>query len=337
MKTIFISGGSGFIGANLINYFLFKNKNIKIINIDKLTYASNKNFIKVKNFYKIYKHYNIDIKNRKKINELFKKYNPNSFINLAAESHVDNSILKPNAFINTNIIGTYNLLLTTKSYLSQKDNIFRKKFKFIHVSTDEVFGDIGFNGKPSKEMSVYKPSSPYSASKAASDHLVRAWIMTYNFPAIITNCTNNYGPFQNKEKLIPKTIINALSFLPIPIYSHGKQIRDWLYVEDHVRALIAVLKYGKVGESYNIGATNEMTNLVLVKEICKRLDKIYPSKNKNYKSYSKLIKHVDDRPGHDQRYALNTDKIKKLNWNPKNSFENGINKTIDFYLKKIND
>ncbi len=333
MKTVFVTGGSGFIGSNLINYLL-KRKTVKIVNIDKLTYASNKNFILSNN--PLYRHYKIDIKNKKKIDTLFDKHKPHLIINLAAETHVDNSIIKPDAFINTNIIGTFNLLLASKRYIDN-NLFFKNKFKFIHISTDEVFGDIGFLKKSSIENDPYRPNSPYSASKASSDHLVRAWIKTYKFPAIITNCGNNYGPFQHKEKLIPKVIINSLLFLPIPIYSNGRQIRDWIFVEDHVRAILHLTRFGKLGESYNIGASNEISNINVVKKICQKLDYLYPSQNKKYKSYSDLITYVKDRPGHDQRYALNTSKIKKINWKPITAFETGIDKTIKFYIKKINE
>ena len=274
-----------------------------------MTYASNSDFIKNKNASNYFFH-KVNICNQNKIRLLFKKYKPNIVFHLAAESHVDNSILNPTNFLTSNIFGTYNLLTVSNEYFKQIKNKKLTNFKFIHVSTDEVFGDLNFKQMPFKETDQYKPNSPYSASKASSDHLVRAWFKTYNLPVIISHCSNNYGPNQNTEKLIPKIITNSLKNIDIPIYSTGKQIRDWIFVDDHNEALIKLMNFGKVGESYNIGSDNEMTNINLVNYICNRLAKFKPIENSRIKKYSDLIKHVADRAGHDQRYAISS-KIKK--------------------------
>ena len=337
MKTIMVTGGSGFIGSNLINLLFKKYKKIKVINIDKLTYASNSYFIKNKDSNNYFFH-KVDICNQKKVSLLFKRYQPNIVFHLAAESHVDNSILSPKNFLKTNIIGTYNLLNVSNEYFKQIKNKKLTNFKFIHVSTDEVFGDLNFKQMPFKETDQYKPNSPYSASKASSDHLARAWFKTYNLPVIITHCSNNYGPNQNSEKLIPKIIINSLKQRDIPIYSTGKQVRDWIFVDDHNEALIKLMNFGKVGENYNIGSSNELTNINLVNYICNRLQKFVPIKNNKIQKYSDLIKHVADRAGHDQRYAISSRKLKnKLNWKPKISFNKGIDITIKWYLKNLNE
>lgn len=329
--TIFITGGSGFIGLNLIN-FLLKKTNYKIVNIDKLTYASSyvrSNLTKKKN-YKLFK---LDINNYSKLSELFFKYKPNAVIHLAAETHVDRSIDKPISFIKTNIFGTFNLLDVSYKYWKDQKKKDQNKFKFIHISTDEVFGDLGKTNKFFKEDTKYDPSSPYSASKASADHLVRAWNKTYGLPTIITNCSNNYGPYQFPEKLIPLTIINAKKGNKIPIYGKGNQKRDWLYVEDHVRAILLVLKKGMIGETYNIGGGHVIKNIDIVKEICHQLDKLIIKKPNNIKSFSKLIEFVEDRPGHDFKYAIDSSKIKnKLKWSPKRDLNQGLKETISWYL-----
>tara|TARA_Y100001970_G_scaffold233393_1_gene290937 strand:- start:29 stop:1027 length:999 start_codon:yes stop_codon:yes gene_type:complete len=322
---ILITGGAGFIGSSLINLLIQKGH--KVINIDSLTYAGN---LKNLNFVEKHKNYffiKSNICNKTKILEIFKKYNPNAIMHLAAETHVDNSIGKPNTFIRTNINGTYNLLEAVRNFLSKKNKNF--KFKFIHISTDEVYGSLASIGK-FNEKTPYSPNSPYSASKAASDHLVRAWYKTYKLPTIITNCSNNYGPRQFPEKLIPVIISRAIKNKQIPIYGKGKNIRDWIHVQDHVDALYKILVKGKIGKTYNIGSENEISNIDLAKKICTLLDEIKPKKN----SYKKQLAFVKDRLGHDYRYAINSNLIKKeLAWKPKIKFNDGLKKTIKWYLK----
>ncbi len=324
MKII-ITGGAGFIGSSLINLLIKKGHTV--INIDSLTYAGN---LKNLNFVEKHKNYffiKSNICNKTKILEIFKKYNPNAIMHLAAETHVDNSIGKPNTFIRTNINGTYNLLEAVRNFLSKKNKNF--KFKFIHISTDEVYGSLASIGK-FNEKTPYSPNSPYSASKAASDHLVRAWYKTYKLPTIITNCSNNYGPRQFPEKLIPVIISRAIKNKQIPIYGKGKNIRDWIHVQDHVDALYKILVKGKIGKTYNIGSENEISNIDLAKKICTLLDEIKPKKN----SYKKQLAFVKDRLGHDYRYAINSNLIKKeLAWKPKIKFNDGLKKTIKWYLK----
>ena len=331
-KTILVTGGAGFIGSTVIRHIL-DNSNFKVINIDKLTYASNLSSLKKYEKNKNYIFKKIDICNRRKIFEIFKKYLPELVMHLAAETHVDRSINAANNFIKTNILGTYNMLEVSREYYKRLNIKNKKKFRFHHISTDEVYGDLKRNSPPADEDFRYSPSSPYSASKASADHLVRSWFRTYNLPVIISNCSNNYGPNQFPEKLIPLIILNALEKKKLPIYGNGQQIRDWLYVNDHAEALFKIIIKGKVGETYNIGGNNEIKNIDVVKTICKKLDTIKPfSKSK---SYVNLIEYVEDRPGHDSRYAIDTKKIKKmLNWKPKESFETGIEKTINWYLEK---
>ena len=334
-KAILITGGAGFIGSAVIRHIL-NNSNFKIINIDKLTYASNlsslKNYEKNKN----YVFEKIDICNQKKMAGIFKKYEPQLVMHLAAETHVDRSINSANSFIKTNILGTYNLLEASKEYFQNLKIKYKKKFRFHHVSTDEVYGDLKKKGPPADEEFKYSPSSPYSASKASADHLVRSWFRTYKFPIIISNCSNNYGPYQFPEKLIPLIILNALEKKKLPVYGNGQQIRDWLYVDDHAEALFKIITKGKVGETYNIGGNNQIKNINVVKIICNILDKIKPLNIKN-KKYSDLIVYVKDRPGHDKRYAIDIKKIKKqLKWRPKESFETGIYKTLKWYMNKNN-
>ena len=333
MIKILITGGSGFIGTNLINLLISKNK-YSILNIDKNTYASNKYLESLKLSSKIYSHAKIDICNYEELKKIIIKFKPDRVMHLAAESHVDNSISGSREFIQTNIIGTYNLLEICRLYLLNLKQSQKKSFIFHHISTDEVYGDLSKKGKPFKEINRYLPSSPYSASKASSDHLVRAWHRTYKLPIIITNCSNNFGPYQHNEKLIPKTILNALKGKTIPVYGNGKQIRDWLFVTDHSDALLKVQKKGKIGETYNIGGNTEKKNIDVVIDILKYLDHIIKIKPKGLKSFQSLITFVKDRPGHDLRYSINTSKIKKeLNWKPSISFKKGIKITVDWYLK----
>ncbi|MBI72449.1 MAG: dTDP-glucose 4,6-dehydratase [Candidatus Marinimicrobia bacterium] len=327
---IFVTGGLGFIGSNFISMQIDKHKN-EILNFDKLTYAANVNNLLKYKKNKLYNFVQGDIVDSKKILKILNSYKPDCIINFAAESHVDRSIDGPKEFINTNIIGTYELLNATLKYyeLNYKEN--ENQFRFIHVSTDEVYGSLGKQGY-FKENTPYNPSSPYSASKASSDHLVRAWNLTFNLPTIITNCSNNYGPFQFPEKLIPLMIINCIKHNNLPIYGDGKNIRDWLYVADHCDALYSVILNGKNGETYNIGGNQEKNNLEIVSAICKILDDKIPSNKID--SYKELITFVKDRPGHDFRYAIDASKIKKhLNWSPRYTFEDGIKKTIDWYIK----
>ena len=325
---IFITGGAGFIGSALIKELIF-NTDHEIINIDKLTYAGNLLNLKEIENNKKYKFRKFDINDFREILEIFKIEKPEAIINLAAESHVDRSILEPANFIKTNILGTYSLLEVVREYLEKNKNI--NSFKFLHISTDEVFGDLSNGEPPCNEEKSYNPSSPYSASKASSDHLVRAWGRTFNIQTIITNCTNNYGPYQFPEKLIPLTINNIISGKKIPIYGDGNQSRDWLYVDDHVRALSKIIINGKINETYNISGNNNISNISLVKKICNLMDKKLKIDGS---STSELISFVKDREGHDVRYALDSNKIRnELNWKPIESIETGLEKTIDWYLE----
>jgi dTDP-glucose 4,6-dehydratase len=321
MKII-ITGGYGFIGSNFILKQL-KNKNI-VLNIDKLTYAGNINNLKSIKNNTNYSFINEDICNYKAINKIINDFSPDIVVHFAAESHVDRSIDNPFPFVETNILGTTSLLESCLKYCNNKN----VDFKFIHISTDEVFGSLPNHGF-FNESTPYDPSSPYSASKASSDHLVRAWHKTYNLPTIITNCSNNYGPYQFPEKLIPLIITNCIDGKTLPVYGNGENIRDWLYVEDHCNAIDIVIKNGRVGETYNIGGSNEISNIDIVNAICTLLDEYLPKKD----SYSSLISYVEDRPGHDMRYAIDASKLKnELNWVPKETFDSGIRKTIEWYL-----
>ena len=329
MKKILVTGGSGFIGSNFITYQI--NKGNKILNYDKLTYAANQ-----ENLYGIvnnsnYSFINGDINDSKLISSSINEFSPNIIVNFAAESHVDRSIDGPRDFIETNIVGTYELLQSSLHYYNALSHHNKKTFKFIHVSTDEVYGSLDKNGYFT-EKTQYNPSSPYSASKASSDHLVNAWNHTFNLPTLITNCSNNYGPYQFPEKLIPLMIISGLTNKNLPIYGDGKNIRDWLYVEDHCRALDSVITKGRIGETYNIGGDEEKTNYEIVHKICDILDAKKPLKNDL--SYKESIIYVKDRPGHDFRYAIDASKIKdELDWKPKYQFNDAISKTIDWYVE----
>jgi len=333
MKKFLITGGAGFIGSALIRHII-NNTNHHVINVDKLTYAGNLESLSEIEGNERYSFEQIDICNAAEIKKIFGKYHPDIVIHLAASTHVDKSIDAPDEFIQTNIFGTYVLLEETRNYWSRlKNSVKKNNFRFHHVSTDEVYGDLNQSDELFTEKTSYAPSSPYSASKASSDHLVRAWHRTFKLPILITNCSNNYGPFQFPEKLIPLTILNALEGKPIPIYGDGKQVRDWLYVDDHARALLLVALSGRPGETYNIGGHNALQNIDVIKTICQILDKVQPSKMESVRKYENLITFVDDRPGHDLKYAINASKIfKTLGWSPDENFNSGILKTVNWYL-----
>ena len=332
-NLIFVSGGAGFIGSALIRRIIDTTENY-IVNIDLLTYAGNLDSLSDISDSKRYTHMQVDIRDIESLNELFKKYQPTHVMHLAAESHVDRSIDSPRNFIDTNICGTFNFLEASRNYFNTLDAGTKKIFRFHHISTDEVYGDLVETDDLFTEQTPYSPSSPYSASKAASDHLVRAWGRTFGLPIIITNCSNNYGPYHFPEKLIPHVILNAIHGKPIPIYGNGSQIRDWLYVEDHAKALIKVVTEGKIGETYNIGGHNEKTNLEVVSAICELLEELAPDKPSKINKYQDLITFVKDRPGHDIRYAVDASKIKnELGWIPEETFESGLRKTVQWYLE----
>lgn len=327
---ILVTGGAGFIGSNFVIHAI-KSGRHKIINLDKLTYAGNLETLRSISEHENYLFVHGDIGDEKLVSSLLEKHRPYAIINFAAESHVDRSIHGPRDFIQTNIVGTFNLLESVRGYYQSLDIHEKMQFRFLHVSTDEVYGSLEKNDPPFSESNPYEPNSPYAASKAASDHLVRAWHHTYGIPVLTTNCSNNYGPYQFPEKLIPLIIHNALQHKSLPIYGDGLQVRDWLYVEDHCEAIETVLLKGKIGETYNIGGNNEKTNLFVVEAICQILDKLMPRQDQ--KSYTELITFVKDRLGHDRRYAINAKKISsELGWAPKETFETGIEKTIRWYL-----
>ena len=332
---ILVTGGAGFIGSAVVRH-ITNNTNHSVLNLDKLTYAGNLESLASVSNSQNYEFAKVDICNRAEVLEVVSRYRPNIVMHLAAESHVDRSIDGPLEFLQTNIIGTYNLLEASRQYWLSLTDLEKGNFRFHHVSTDEVYGDLDSLDDLFTESTSYAPSSPYSASKASSDHLVRAWLRTYGLPSIITNCSNNYGPFQFPEKLIPLTIINALKGKPLPIYGDGQQIRDWLYVEDHARALYLVATKGEVGETYNIGGHNEKANIDVVKGICSLLEELSPVDSylgKTKRNFDDLITYVDDRPGHDIRYAIDASKIERdLGWVPLESFESGIRKTVEWYL-----
>ncbi|KGY11315.1 dTDP-glucose 4,6-dehydratase [Vibrio tubiashii] len=332
---ILVTGGAGFIGSALVRYIIQLTEDC-VVNVDKLTYAGNLETLSVVEGSSRYDFEEVDICDQKELTRVFTHHRPDMVIHLAAESHVDNSINGPVDFINTNIVGTYTLLEVALSYWKSLQEEKQFNFKFLHVSTDEVYGDLEGTDYLFTETTCYSPSSPYSASKAASDHLVRAWQRTFGLPTIVTNCSNNYGLFQYPEKLIPLMISRALKGEALPVYGDGMQIRDWLYVEDHVRALYQVAYKGKIGETYNIGGLNEWKNIDVVRLICEILDKKVSKKPKGIDRFCELITFVDDRLGHDQRYAIDASKIKaELGWTPTESFNTGIEKTIDWYLDNL--
>lgn len=330
-KTIFVTGGAGFIGSALVR-FLINETAHTVINFDKLTYAGNLESLRSIEDNERYHFVQGDICDRAKVSTVFNQYQPDFIMHLAAESHVDRSIDGPGEFIQTNVVGTYELLEAARSYYNDLADDKKASFRFHHISTDEVYGDLGETGLFTEETS-YEPSSPYSASKAASDHLVRAWHRTYDFPVVLTNCSNNYGPYHFPEKLIPLIILNALEGKQLPVYGDGKQVRDWLFVEDHARALYKVVSEGKLGETYNIGGFNEKQNIEVVTTICNHLNNLIEDKPANLSDFNDLITFVADRPGHDVRYAIDATKInKELGWHPEETFETGILKTIQWYL-----
>lgn len=327
-SRILVSGGAGFIGSALIRHTI-ENYNVKVLNLDKLNYAANLSSLYSVENSEGYKFIKADLCDYDAIASIINDFEPNYIFHLAAESHVDRSINSPREFINSNIVGTFNFLEAAKNYWEKLDYLKKSNFRFIHVSTDEVYGTLGETGLFSEDT-AYSPNSPYSASKAASDHLAKAWYHTYKFPIIVSNCSNNYGPYHFPEKLIPLNIINALEGKPINIYGNGLNIRDWLYVEDHVKALLLICKAGIIGETYNVGGNEERTNLEVINQICNILDRKIP---KNA-PHAKLIKFVQDRPGHDKRYAIDATKLKNnLGWNANESFETGLEKTIDWFIE----
>ncbi len=355
MNRVIVTGGAGFIGSAVCRY-LVTEKNIRVLNLDSLTYAGNRASLKEISNNPLYRFEQADICDREHVACLFADFQPDAVMHLAAESHVDRSIDGPSAFIETNIVGTYTLLECARSYWVELPDDRKAAFRFHHISTDEVYGSLGSDGL-FEETTPYDPHSPYSASKASSDHLVKAWHHTYGLPVVITNCSNNYGPYHFPEKLIPLVILNALEQKPLPIYGKGDQIRDWLYVEDHARALVTVVEKGAPGETYNVGGRNERTNLEVVEAICEILDELRPvGKNdecslindkgnfsqpatsnrqltKQISSYRDLICFVEDRPGHDQRYAIDATKLEEeLGWEAQEDFDSGIRKTVQWYL-----
>lgn len=332
---ILVTGGAGFIGSAVIRHIINETDD-SVINLDKLTYAGNLDSLAEISASDRYCFEHADICNRTKIDNILREHQPDVVMHLAAESHVDRSIDGPAVFIETNIVGTYTLLEACREYWGELDSTRRKTFRFHHVSTDEVYGDLANTGAFFTEQTAYAPSSPYSASKASSDHLVRAWHRTYGLPIIITNCSNNYGPYHFPEKLIPLMILNALEGKPLPVYGKGNQIRDWLYVEDHARALYRVITSGTAGETYNIGGHNEKSNIEVVEAICQLLEELAPNKPAAAQHYRDLITFVADRPGHDARYAIDASKIKtELGWIPQETFESGLRKTVCWYLQNL--
>jgi len=334
---ILVTGGAGFIGSALIRHII-DNTDDCVVNVDKLTYAGNLESLAHISQSPRYAFERVDICDRAELDRVFREHQPEAVMHLAAESHVDRSIDGPAAFIETNIVGTYTLLEAARQYWQSMDEERKAAFRFHHISTDEVYGDLEGPEDLFTETTPYAPSSPYSASKASSDHLVRAWQRTYGLPALITNCSNNYGPYHFPEKLIPLIILNALEGKALPVYGKGDQIRDWLYVEDHARALYKVVTEGQVGETYNIGGHNEKQNIEVVRTLCELLDEFRPvganSCARHLTSYQDLITHVQDRPGHDLRYAIDASKIQReLGWTPEETFATGIRKTVEWYLK----
>jgi dTDP-glucose 4,6-dehydratase len=336
MKTnmqnlILVTGGAGFIGSNFILHWI-RQESSCVLNLDKLTYAGNPRNLESVAEHPSYRFQQGDIVDRDLVRGLLQRERPRAIVHFAAESHVDRSIHGPDDFVRTNVNGTFSLLEETRTYWSSLSEDERKLFRFLHVSTDEVFGSLGANDAAFSETTPYAPNSPYSASKAASDHLVRAYHHTYGLPTLTTNCSNNYGPYQFPEKLIPLMILNALGGKPLPVYGDGQNVRDWMYVEDHCDAIRSVLAQGQVGETYNIGGCNEKRNIEIVDTVCGLLDELRP--HDPVIPHRNLITFVKDRPGHDRRYAMDTRKIEReLNWRPKETFETGIRKTVDWYLQ----
>lgn len=329
---ILVTGGTGFIGSALIHH-LMAATDVSVVNVDKLTYAANPQSLAAVEHNSRYSFERIDISDRPGMEAVFERHQPDAVMHLAAESHVDRSIHSPGDFIQTNVVGTYVLLETARAYWAGLSEDRRRNFRFHHISTDEVYGDLEGTDDLFTEDTSYAPSSPYSASKASSDHLVRAWYRTFGLPVLVTNCSNNYGPRQFPEKLIPLMLLNALEGKPLPIYGDGQQIRDWLYVEDHARALWLVLQKGAIGATYNIGGHNEKTNLDVIDTLCQVLEQKVPAKTRGQARYAELKSFIKDRPGHDRRYAIDASKIEReLGWVPLETFESGLAKTLDWYL-----
>lgn len=332
MRRILVTGGAGFIGSAVVRHIIEQTADSVVV-VDKLTYAGNMDSLQSVLESRRFAFEKVDICDSAELDRVFSQYRPDSVMHLAAESHVDRSIDGPAGFIHTNIIGTYTLLESARRYWHTLTTTQKAAFRFHHISTDEVYGDLDDTQALFTETTPYQPSSPYSASKAASDHLVRAWQRTYGLPTLVTNCSNNYGPYHFPEKLIPLIILNGLEGKPLPVYGNGTQVRDWLYVEDHARALYQVITQGKVGENYNIGGHNERKNIDVVQAICQLLEELAPEKPAGVAYYRDLITLVTDRPGHDQRYAIDASKIEReLGWRPQETFESGIRKTVIWYL-----
>ena len=332
---ILITGGAGFIGSALIRH-LIENTEHEVLNLDKLTYAGNLESLTSIASNSRYEFVQADIVDQATVSAVLARFEPQAIMHLAAESHVDRSIDGPSDFIQTNIVGTYSLLEAARAYWQKLDEPAKRAFRFHHISTDEVYGDLHGVDDLFTETTSYAPSSPYSASKAASDHLVRAWQRTYGLPVLLTNCSNNYGPFHFPEKLIPLVILNALAGKPLPVYGDGLQVRDWLFVEDHARALLKVVTEGVVGETYNIGGHNEQKNIDVVRGICALLEELAPQRPAGVAQFTDLITFVKDRPGHDQRYAIDASKIEReLGWTPEETFETGLRKTVQWYLHNL--
>lgn len=331
-KTFIVTGGAGFIGSAVVRH-LINDTEYQVVNVDKLTYAGNLMSLKSVENNDRYHFEQADICDLVAMQAVFDKYQPDVVMHLAAESHVDRSINGPSEFVQTNVVGTYTLLEVARAYWSNLSDDKKSAFRFHHISTDEVYGDLHGTDDLFTETTPYAPSSPYSATKASSDHLVRAWLRTFGLPTIVTNCSNNYGPYHFPEKLIPLMILNALSGKPLPVYGDGKQIRDWLFVEDHARALVQVATKGEIGETYNIGGHNEKQNIEVVKTLCVLLEELSPNKPAGVANYADLITYVKDRPGHDVRYAIDASKIEReLGWKPQETFESGLRKTVQWYL-----